>query len=229
MARILIIEDDEQIYRLLELELKHKGYEPEIAVDGNIGLQKLQSDHYDIVLLDIMLPGIDGIEVCRRIRVFSEVTIIMLTAKDDLVSKVMALDIGADDYVTKPFAIEEILARIRAALRRNEGSTEKSSQLRIDELIMYIDKREVIREGQVIHLSKKEFDILECLMRNKDVVLSRETLLENIWGYDFMGESNTVDVYIRYLRSKVDDPFEKKLIHTYRGVGYAIKENSDAI
>lgn len=229
MKRILVIEDDEQLSRLLELELAHKGYEPEIVPDGNAGLSKLQSNHYDIVLLDIMLPGIDGLEVCRRIRLFSNVPVIMLTAKDNLISKVMGLDIGADDYVTKPFSTEELFARIRAALRRNSNGELNDKRLSVNGLTIDIDKREVVRDGKQISLSKREFDLLEHLMRNKNIVLTRDNLLERIWGYDYMGDSNMVDVYIRYLRSKVDDPFTKKLIYTYRGVGYSLKENGEVI
>ncbi len=227
MKRILIIEDDEQLSRLLELELLHKGYEPEIVSDGYTGIDKIQSNHYDLVLLDVMLPGIDGLEVCRRIRLTSKVPVIMLTAKDNLINKVMGLDSGADDYVTKPFSAEELFARIRAALRRNDEGTIKENRLSIGGLTIDIDKREVVRDGKKITLSKREFDLLEYMMINKNIVLTRDKLLENIWGYDFMGDSNTVDVYIRYLRSKIDDPFEKKLICTYRGVGYSFKENED--
>jgi DNA-binding response OmpR family regulator len=227
MKRILVIEDDEQLSRLLELELAHKGYSPEIVSDGNAGLSKLQSKDYDIVLLDIMLPGIDGLEVCRRIRLFSNVPVIMLTAKDNLISKVMGLDIGADDYVTKPFSTEELFARIRAALRRNSNGELNDKRLSVSGLTIDIDKREVVRDGKQITLSKREFDLLEHLMRNKNIVLTRDNLLERIWGYDYMGDSNMVDVYIRYLRSKVDDPFTKKLIYTYRGVGYSLKENGE--
>lgn len=229
MKRILVIEDDEQLSRLLELELTHAGYEPEIVLDGNMGLNKIKSNHYDVVLLDIMLPGIDGIEVCRRIRFFSNVPIIMLTAKDSLVNKVMGLDSGADDYVTKPFSTEELFARIRVALRRNDDGEIKNKRLSISGLTIDIDKREVVRDGKKISLSKREFDLLEYMMRNKNIVLTRDNLLENIWGYDFMGDSNTVDVYIRYLRSKIDDSFDKKLICTFRGVGYSLKENDNEI
>ncbi|MBP7175713.1 MAG: response regulator transcription factor [Thermoclostridium sp.] len=229
MNRILVIEDDEQLSRLLELELTYKGYEPEIVSDGYTGINRIQSNHYDLVLLDVMLPGIDGLEVCRRIRLTSKVPVIMLTAKDNLINKVMGLDSGADDYVTKPFSTEELLARIRAALRRNDEGVFRENRLSIDGLTIDIDKREVIRDGKKVILSKREFDLLEYMMINKNIVLTRDKLLENIWGYDFIGDSNTVDVYIRYLRSKIDDPFEKKLIYTYRGVGYSLKENEDEI
>lgn len=229
MKRILIIEDDEQLSRLLELELIHNGYEPELASDGYTGISKIQSNHYDVVLLDVMLPGIDGLEVCRRIRLFSNVPVIILTAKDSLANKIMGLDSGADDYVTKPFSTEELFARIRAALRRNDSRAVKYNRLSVGGLTIDIDKREVVRDGKKISLSKREFDLLEYMMRNKNIVLTRDNFLDNIWDYDFMGDSNTVDVYIRYLRSKIDDPFEKKLICTYRGVGYSLKENSDEI
>lgn len=229
MKRILVVEDDEQLSRLLELELIHNGYEPELALDGYAGINKIQSKNYDLVLLDVMLPGIDGLEVCRRIRLTSKVPVIMLTAKDNLISKVMGLDSGADDYVTKPFSTEELFARIRASLRRNDNGLTKEKVLSIGDLTIDLDKREVVRDGKYITLSKREFDLLEYMMINKNIVLTRDKLLENIWGYDFIGDSNTVDVYIRYLRSKIDDPFERKLIRTYRGVGYSIKENGDEV
>lgn len=224
MSRILVIEDDEQVSRLLELELTHNGYESQIVSDGKTGIRKMEENHFDLVLLDIMLPEIDGYEVCRRIRAFSNTPIIMLTAKNSLVNKVMGLDSGADDYITKPFSTEELFARIRAAIRRIDNVKVKDSKISIYDLTIDIHKRDVIRAGKQIILSKKEFDLLEYMMINKNIVLTRESILENVWGYDFVGESNTVDVYIRYLRSKIDDPFSKKLIYTYRGVGYSIKE-----
>lgn len=224
MSRILVIEDDEQVSRLLELELTHNGYESQIVSDGKTGIRKMEENHFDLVLLDIMLPEIDGYEVCRRIRAFSNTPIIMLTAKNSLVNKVMGLDSGADDYITKPFSTEELFARIRAAIRRIDNVKVKDSKISIYDLTIDIHKRDVIRAGKQIILSKKEFDLLEYMMINKNIVLTRESILENVLGYDFVGESNTVDVYIRYLRSKIDDPFSKKLIYTYRGVGYSIKE-----
>lgn len=222
--RILIVEDEKQIARFLELELQHEGYDVDVAYDGRDGLKAVEQNEPDLVLLDIMLPGINGMEVCRRIRQFSEVPVIMLTAKDETTDKVMGLDLGANDYITKPFAIEELLARIRAALRRNDPAPKALRNLFIGDLVMDISKHHVTRGGQVIDLTKREYDLLEYLIRNKGIALSRDQILENAWGYDYMGDTNVVDVYIKYLRSKIDESYETKLIHTIRGVGYIMKE-----
>lgn len=226
MGRILIIEDEEKIARFVELELIHEGYEVEKAYNGRDGLKIFEAHPFDLVLLDIMLPGLNGIEVLRRIRQFSDVPVILLTARDAVVDKVTGLDGGADDYITKPFAIEELLARIRVALRKKSGGhivsnfeKFKSGSLELDPM-----KREVHVKGSLINLTKREFDLLHYLLENKNIVLSRETILENIWGYDFSGGTNAVDVYIRYLRSKIEEPFNEKFIHTVRGVGYVIKD-----
>lgn len=221
--KILIIEDERQIARFIELELKHEGYAVDIAYDGREGLKKIESSHYDLVLLDIMLPGLNGMEVCRRVRQFSNVPIIMLTARDDTTDKVMGLDMGADDYMTKPFAIEELLARIRV-IRRKSVSNKNTKSLRIGELAMDTTSHQVVRAGKSIELTKREYDLLECLLNNKGIVLTRNQLLEKVWGYYYEGDTNVVDVYIRYLRSKIDDGYEGKLINTVRGVGYVIKE-----
>lgn len=221
---ILIIEDEKQIARFLELELRHEGYAADSVPDGREGLGKVETGKYDLVLLDIMLPGINGMEVLRRIRQFSEIPVIMLTARDEITDKVMGLDIGADDYVTKPFAIEELLARIRAAFRKKGRLENQPKDLRVHDLIMDLVGRQVTRNGNSIELTKKEYDLLEYLLRNKGIVLNRERILEDVWGYNYAGDTNVVDVYIRYLRSKMDDPFQNKLIHTVRGVGYVLKE-----
>ncbi|WP_039767544.1 MULTISPECIES: response regulator transcription factor [unclassified Caldicellulosiruptor] len=227
--KILIIEDEKQIARFIELELKHEGYDVYVCYDGIEGLKKVEEIHPDLILLDIMLPGINGIEVCRKVRQYSNVPIIMVTAKDDIPDKVMGLDSGADDYVTKPFAIEELLARIRAALRKSKQLNIIREVLSIGDLTIDTSKRIVIRAGRIIELTKREYDLLEYLVRNKGIVLTREQILENVWGYSYMGDTNVVDVYIRYLRSKIDDGFKTKLIHTVRGVGYKCeeKENED--
>jgi two-component system, OmpR family, response regulator ArlR len=225
--RILIIEDEKLIARFLELELSHEGYEIDIERDGREGLQKVRDQSYHLVLLDIMLPGINGMEVCRRIRQFSNVPVIMVTAKDEVTSKVMGLDLGADDYITKPFAIEELLARIRAVFRRKNEVTASSKTLQIHDLIMDLTSHLVKRGGQPVELTKKEYDLLELLMRNKDIVLSREQILEKVWGYEFSGDTNVVDVYIKYLRSKIDEAYETKFIHTIRGVGYVLRVTGD--
>ena len=196
MAKILIVEDESKIARFLELELKHEGYEVELAGDGRLGLEKALKDNVDLIVLDIMLPGLSGIEVCRRVRLESQVPIIMLTAKDDVTDKVAGLDMGADDYMTKPFAIEELLARIRVALNRKKQTAE----------------------------TKKEYELLEYLIRNKNVALTREQLLNNVWDYEYFGDTNVVDVYIRYLRQKIDEKYGIHLISTVRGLGYIIKD-----
>src|SRR5690554_4553263 len=222
MERILIIEDEEKIARFIELELGFEGYEVEKALDGREGLALAQARPFDLILLDIMLPGLNGIEVLRRIRLFSDVPIILLTARDTVVDKVTGLDGGADDYITKPFAVEELLARIRVALRKKRGSSSailEAGIIRLDPV-----RRESWAGSQSLELTKREFDLLQFLMENKNVVMKREVLLERIWGYDFEGETNAVDVYIRYLRAKIEEPFGVKLIHTVRGVGYVIKD-----
>ncbi|MFW6006712.1 MAG: response regulator transcription factor [Halanaerobiales bacterium] len=222
-AKILLVEDEKKIARFMELELMHEGYEVEVVKDGQSGLKKVKEENYNLVLLDIMLPKMDGMEVCSRIREFSDIPIIMVTAKDSTPSKVEGLDLGADDYITKPFEIEELLARIRALMRRKKPD-DKEGILKVDDLVLDTNKHQVKRAGNKIELTKKEYDLLEYLLRNEEVVISREQLLREIWGYDYTGETNIVDVYIRYLRSKIDDPFTQKLIHTVRGVGYVLRE-----
>ncbi len=229
MERILIIEDEEKIARFIELELKYEGYEVEKAYNGRDGLELATSQPFDLILLDIMLPELNGLEVLRRIRRVSNVPVILLTARDSVVDKVTGLDGGADDYITKPFAIEELLARIRVALRnRNDGSKVsvkmESNELKAGLLSLDPVKREVTVGESLIDLTKKEFDLLQYLLENKNIVLSRETILQHIWGYDFLGGTNAVDVYIRYLRAKIEEPFGLKFIHTVRGIGYVIKD-----
>jgi len=222
--KILVIEDEKQIARFLELELQHEGYVVEIEYDGRLGLKAVEECKPDLVLLDILLPGINGMEVCRRIRQFSEVPVIMLTARDATMDKVMGLDLGASDYITKPFAIEELLARVRAALRKGSAAVRQNSNPSIGNLVIEVNSRQVIRGSDTIDLTKREYDLLEYLVRNKGIVISRENIIEKVWGYDYMGDTNVVDVYVRYLRSKVDEPYDVKLIHTVRGVGYIMKE-----
>jgi DNA-binding response OmpR family regulator len=224
---ILIIEDDSQIARFIELELKHEGYQVDKIDNGYDGLNKIRENDYDLLLLDLMLPGIDGIEICNKIRDFSDLPIIMLTAKSELEDKVKGLDTGADDYLTKPFEIEELLARIRALLRRKQGDVESANILEIDDLEVNLDAHTVKRKDQKIELTKKEYDLLVYLIENEGIVVSRDKLLNNVWGYDYTGETNIVDVYIRYLRSKIDDPFDEKLIQTVRGVGYVLRYDNN--
>ncbi|NLM73262.1 MAG: response regulator transcription factor [Clostridiaceae bacterium] len=224
--RILIVEDESKIARFLELELKHEGYEVEIAFDGRSGLQRAEKGDIDLIILDLMLPVMSGIEVCRRVRKFSEVPIIMLTAKDDISDKVTGLDSGADDYVTKPFAIEELLARIRVALKRKYSAFRDSGKdtLTAGKLVLSKLQHRVTYDGEEVLLSKKEYDLLLYLMENKGIVLDREKLIENVWGYDFIGDTNVTDVYIRYLRSKIDQKYGVNFIRTIRGVGYIFED-----
>ena len=207
---------------MVEMELKYEGYAVEKAFDGRSGLELALSGKFDLVLLDIMLPQLSGMEVLRRLRKESQVPVIMLTARDSVMDKVSGLDSGADDYITKPFAIEELLARIRAALR-NKGGPD-SQTLTAGDLSMDVERHQVTVKNQEVELTKKEFDLLRHLLENKGRVLTREALLDSVWGFDFVGETNSVDVYIRFLRSKIDEAFGLKLIHTVRGVGYVIKE-----
>ena len=224
--RILIIEDEEKIARFVELELQFEGYEVEKAFDGRQGLELATVQSFDLILLDIMLPELSGIEVLRRIRRVSEVPVILLTARDAVVDKVAGLDGGADDYITKPFAIEELLARIRATLRKkaNESHLVTGTRLTAGSLSLDSDRREAWVGQEPVELTKKEFDLLLYLLENKNMVLSRDSILEHIWGYEFSGETNAVDVYIRYLRSKIEEPYGQKIIHTVRGIGYVIKD-----
>ncbi len=225
MARILIVEDEIKIARFLELELKHEGYEVILAGDGRLGLEKALKDKVDLIVLDIMLPGLSGIEVCRRVRLESQVPIIMLTAKDDVTDKVAGLDMGADDYMTKPFAIEELLARIRVALNRKKHTAEsKTELLQIEALTLNLTSHSAFYGEDELILTKKEYELLEYLMRNKNVALTREQLLNNVWDYEYFGDTNVVDVYIRYLRQKIDEKYGVRLISTVRGVGYIMKD-----
>ncbi len=208
---------------MVELELQYEGYQVEKAFDGRTGLEKALSGGFDLVLLDIMLPQLSGMEVLRRLRKESGIPVIMLTARDTVVDKVAGLDSGADDYVTKPFEIEELLARIRAALRKRQVR-EEGETLRAGPLVMDPQRHEVTVKGTPVELTRREFDLLHYLLENKERVISRESLLDHVWGFDFVGETNAVDVYIRFLRTKIDEAFGIKLIHTVRGVGYVIRE-----
>lgn len=227
MSRILLIEDEERIARVLQLELEHEGYEVRIAADGRSGLEAALSDtSLELILLDVMLPELNGLEVLRRIRqVNSAIPVIILTARDAVPDRVVGLDLGANDYVTKPFAIEELLARIRNWLRQKNLKEPSSEEhiMKIDDLTMDLKSREVCREGKDIELTPTEFDLLRFLIQRQEEVMSREQIISEVWGYDFVGDTNVVDVYIRYLRQKVDKPFSSKLIHTIRGIGYMVK------
>jgi two-component system response regulator ArlR len=219
--KILLVEDDAQILRVLKLELEHEGYEVDTAADGLAGLEKALKEP-DLVVLDLMLPKLDGLEVAGRVRAKSRVPIIMLTAKDRIPDRIAGLDRGADDYIVKPFSIEELLARIRARLR---DRAPQANLLTAWDLVMDRDRHEVVRGGQPIHLTAKEYALLEYLLLHRNKVHTRDELFNGVWGSDFLGDSNLIDVYIRYLRGKIDDPFPEKLIQTVRGVGYALKDS----
>lgn len=242
---VLIVEDEEKIGRFLELELMHEGYEVMKAVNGRDGLEKAQGGKADLVVLDVMLPELNGFEVLRRLRKTSDIPVIMLTARDEVMDKVAGLDGGADDYMTKPFAIEELLARIRLILKKRGGSGDMTgfggitgfggmtgfagrdkNQLGIGKLRMDVQRYEVSYDGKQVELTHREFELLKVLLENKNIVISRDTLLEKVCGYDYMGETNIIDVYVRYLRSKLDDVFQVKIIQTVRGVGYCIKDEN---
>ncbi len=224
MDRILIVEDEEKLARFLELELKHEGYEVEKAFDGRTGLERAESGAFDLILLDVMLPGMSGLELLRRLRKNYEMPVIMLTARDAVMDKVTGLDMGANDYITKPFEIEELLARIRAALRKRSPKAESEEILVSGRLSLDPARYAVSWDGNPLSLTNREFELLRALMANRGIVLSRERLLEQVWGYEYFGETNVVDVYIRYLRQKIDDQFGVKLIHTVRGVGYVFRD-----
>ena len=227
MTRILLVEDEEKLARFVELELTHEGYQMDKAFDGRTGLELAEKGGFDLLLLDIMLPGLNGLEVLRRLRrEGSSVPVIMLTARDAVMDKVTGLDMGADDYVTKPFSIEELLARIRAALRKQTVQKKEDSLLSCADLTVDVSRHRVTRGGKEIELTGREFSLLQFFMENKTIVLSRDQLLEKVWGYDYLGETNVVDVYVRYLRGKIDEGFEPKLLQTVRGVGYVLRDDA---
>lgn len=225
--KILLVEDEVKLARFVELELQYEGYQVTMSHDGREGLSLALDGTFDMILLDLMLPGLTGIEICRRVRKVSNVPIIMLTAKDEVIDKVAGLDSGADDYLTKPFAIEELLARMRVAFKHCEDRMVKKSLLRAQDLEVDTEKRMVTVGGEVVELTKKEYELLVYLVQNKNIVLTREQILNEVWGYSYIGETNVVDVYIRYLRAKIDEAFDKKFIHTIRGVGYYVKEDEE--
>ena len=234
-TRILVVEDEEKLARFIELELLHEGYEVVKSGNGREALEIALGEPFDLVLLDIMLPGLNGLEVLRRLQKEKDVPVILLTARDAVMDKVSGLDAGAVDYITKPFAIEELLARIRVVLKYRmprpqpaaQASAEQEGVLTWGELVLSDPAHTVRYGGHEIFLTNREFLMLKTLLENKDIVLSRDTLLNKVCGYDFVGETNIVDVYIRYLRSKIDDVFHVKMIHTVRGVGYVIKSEEN--
>ncbi len=219
---ILVIEDEQKIADFLRRGLTYEGFKVEVCLDGESGLKAARDTPPDFVILDWMLPGLDGLEVCRRLRAGGAVPILMLTAKDSVADRVKGLDSGADDYVVKPFAFEELMARVRALLRRSHATEE--TVLRFADLTLNVSTREVTRGARKIGLTTKEFDLLHFFMRHPRQVMTREMLYDRIWGYDFGGESNILEVYVRYLRSKLETAGEPRLIQTIRGVGYALRE-----
>ena len=229
MTRILVVEDEEKFARFVELELEHEGYEVEKAPDGRAGVELALFRDYDLVLLDILLPQLNGMEVLRRIRREKTTPVIMLTARDAVMDKVAGLDAGADDYITKPFAIEELLARIRVALKRREtpegeSETPESKAIVVKGVSLDVERREVTANGEPVELTNREFEVLRVLMEHAGVVVSRERLATEALGYEFVGETNNVDVHIAHLRARIDERLGIRLITTVRGVGYVIRE-----
>ena len=221
--KILVIEDDPKISRLLEIELKFEGFDVFFAYDGKEGLNMAKFGSYVLLLLDVMLPIMSGMEVCKRIREGSQVPIIMLTAKDEISDKIVGFDYGADDYMTKPFSNEELLARIKALLRRTKKTVDHKGVFEFEDLKINYSTYEVFRGETLISLSKREFELLDFLVLNKGIVLSRDKILEEVWGFDYIGNDNILDLYIKYLRDKVDKPYERKFIQTVRGIGFIFK------
>ncbi len=243
-AYILVVEDEEKLARFTELELKHEGYQVDKVGDGRSALEMALQKDYDLILLDIMLPELNGLEVLRRLHREKQTPVILLTARDAVMDKVSGLDAGAVDYITKPFAIEELLARIRVALKlhgnagtvaavggaftSDEAAEDKNGKIadgvyRWNSLVLDVPKHSVTYDGHSIELTNREFVMLQVLLENMDIVLSRDTLLERVCGYDYLGETNVIDVYVRYLRTKIDEVYDVKMIQTVRGVGYVIK------
>jgi DNA-binding response OmpR family regulator len=226
--RLLIVEDESEIVRFLKLELEHEGYQVESCPDGASGLERALTGAFDLVLLDVMLPQLNGLEALRRLRKTSAVPVILVTARDAVMEKVNGLDLGANDYITKPFHIEELLARIRMVLRNAEPAAQSgnSDMLTLGDLTLSLSSRQVMRAGQAIELTKTQYDLLEYLLRNRDIVLTRDQILSHVWGYSYAGNSNVVDVYVRYVRNKIHDMEESRIIETVRGIGYVIRDKT---
>ena len=221
--KVLLAEDEAHLNEIIAKRLKKEKFAVDAVFDGEEALEYLAFDDYDIIILDIMMPKKTGLEVLKSMRSEgNETPVLILTAKDTVEDRVRGLDMGADDYLTKPFAFEELLARIRVLLRKKAGQS--TNVLTAGDLTLDLGSRKVNRGGVDIKLSSKEYSLLECFLLNKDIVLSRQKLETLVWGYDYSGASNMIDVYVRYLRRKIDEPFEKKLIHTIRGAGYVLRE-----
>ena len=221
--RLLIVEDEKTISRFIELELRHEQFDVALAFDGREGLNKAINESFDCILLDVMLPKLNGIEVCRRIRAQSDVPIILLTARDEVMDRVAGLDAGADDYIVKPFAIEELLARIRSILRRVKKIDTQDNLIQVRDISINTNSYEVFFESNKLDLTKTEYDLLKLLCENKNRVCTREMILQSVWGYESEVETNVVDVYVRHLRSKLKTDGEP-IIETVRGVGYVVRE-----
>ena len=224
--RVFIVEDERRIARFLQMELEHEGFQTATEENGRRAFERIVQEEYDLVLLDVMLPEMDGLTICRQVRQLSDIPIIMLTAKDEIEDKVNGLDLGADDYITKPFAIQELFARISAALRKHKTAEDEPAgeMLTVKDLVLYPSRYEVKVKEERVELTKKEYSLLEYLLRNKRNVLTRDQILQKVWGYDYVGDTNVVDVYLRYLRSNIDEHFGQKYIYTVRGVGYVVKD-----
>jgi two-component system response regulator MprA len=222
-ARVLVIEDEDRIRQFLQRGLTYENYRVDVAADGPAGLALARENPPDMVILDWMLPGMDGLEVCRRLRAAGPVPILMLTAKDAVGDRVAGLDAGADDYLVKPFAFDELLARMRALLRR--AAPTSPEVLHFADLTLDTGTRQAFRAERPIELTAKEYELLELFMRHPRQVLTREVIFDRVWGYDFGGESNIIEVYVRYLRQKTEAASEKRLVHTVRGVGYVLRED----
>ena len=226
--KILVVDDEALLVKGIRFNLQNEGYEVITGSDGLEAVRAVQEQSPDLVVLDVMMPNMDGLTACAKIREFSDIPIIMLTAKDDVTDKVAGLDMGADDYMTKPFAIEELLARIRVALNRkmNTEAEKKQDMIQYGALTLNLNEHSASYAGEEINLTKKEYELLECMLKNKGVALNRDRILKEVWDYDYYGDTNVVDVYIRYLRQKIDDRFGITLIHTVRGIGYIIKDEN---
>lgn len=226
--RILIVEDEAEIVRFLTLELQHEGYSVSSCTDGRTGLEKALAGDFDLILLDVMLPELNGMEVLRRLRKESGIPVILVTARDAVMEKVNGLDMGANDYITKPFHIEELLARIRMVFRTAEASLPSSPEgmLSVGDLVLNASSRQVTRAGEIIELTKTQYDLLEYLLRNRDIVLTRDQILSHVWGYEYAGNSNVVDVYVRYLRNRIHDNDANRIIETVRGIGYVLRDKT---
>jgi len=218
---ILIVEDESRISRFISLELEHEGYKTKCIVSGREGLEEALKKDYALLILDVMLPDLNGIEVLRRLRQAKNTPVIILTARDQVMDKVAGLDLGASDYMTKPFAIEELLARIRANIKKR-GAV-KLAELTFGKLCVDVEGRKAAYSGESVDLTKKEFDLLVYLLENRNIVISREKVLDAVWGFDFYGNTNVVDVYVRYLRGKIDEKYGVNMIETVRGAGYIIR------